>query len=133
MSDYTPEEIARFRRAAARRYMRLGRRWMCQVTPADCRRYHIGSPNCIFDMSKITPSVPSNPPNWGARRGKKASDIPKRKSSVMCPRTGRRQRRIAVYNYRSSSWFKTSWQGELTENPRHVRWARRRRKERYSQ
>ena len=68
----------------------------------------------------------STTPFWERQ---KASDIPKRKSSGC----NQGQRRIAVYNYRSVDWFKSSWQGELTQNPRHVRWARRRRKERHTQ
>jgi len=61
------------------------------------------------------------------------SDIPKRKSSPGASVGPGRQRRIAVYNFQSLDWFKSPWQGELRVPPRHVAWARRRRKERQSQ
>jgi len=66
---------------------------------------------------------------WDERR---RQGLPERKSGG--PRDPS-QRRIAKYNYKCQrpDEYLESWQVDLPVNPRHARWARRRRKERYSQ
>jgi len=103
---------------------------LCQVDPADCRRYHIRSPNCIFDISKIAAVHVSNPPPWGVRRGKRSENRQRKSSDLGLggdPAGTSRQRRIAVYNHKAQRYFKRPWQAELLNNPRIVRWARRKR------
>ncbi len=66
---------------------------------------------------------------WGGRR---RQGLPERKSGG--PRDPS-QRRIAKFNYKCQrpDEYLESWQVDLPVNPRHARWARRRRKERHSQ
>ncbi len=102
---------------------------MCGVSDADCRHYHRKVDHkCVFDLTKVPLIHISNPPNWGGRRGK-WSENRQRKSSGEEPTYGSRLRqlRIARYNYALRRHFKRPWQGELTVNPRNVRWAIRKR------